>query len=376
MTPWLIVSGDFSTHGGMDAANHGLASYLASHAAEVHLVAHAIAPALASRVHAHLAPRPFGSHRLGNPLLRAAGRLWARRLSARGGRVVANGGNLDAGDVAWVHYVHAAYTPWATSAIHGRWVRACHRRYLREEAAALACARLVLCNSRRTAADVRTLLGVPADRLRVVYYGSDAARFGPVTAVERGAARRLLGLDADRPLALFAGALGDRRKNFDTVFAAWRELCARPSWDVDLLVAGRGAELPAWQERAASALPGRIRFLGFRSDMHLVLAACDVVVHPARYEAYGLLVHEALCRGLPAIVSAAAGVAERYSAELGDFLIEEPESAAALSKHLLDWRSDSCAASRFAPLAAALRSSTWDQMGREIVECVDRERAA
>ena len=39
------------------------------------------------------------------------------------------------------------------------------------------------------------------------------------------------------------------------------------------------------------------------------------MVHPARYEAYGLGVHEAICRGLPAIVSAGAGIAELYPAD-------------------------------------------------------------
>jgi len=39
-----------------------------------------------------------------------------------------------------------------------------------------------------------------------------------------------------------------------------------------------------------------------------------VLVSPVRYEAYGLNVQEALCCGVPAIVSACAGVAERYPA--------------------------------------------------------------
>ena len=54
--------------------------------------------------------------------------------------------------------------------------------------------------------------------------------------------------------------------------------------------------------------------------MPTVFAACDLLIHPARYEAYGLAVHEALCRGLPALVSATAGVAERYPEDLGQLL--------------------------------------------------------
>ncbi len=167
------------------------------------------------------------------------------------------------------------------------------------------------------------------DRTHVVYYGIDAARFGAIDADERAAARRALACRRTRPLALFVGALGDRRKGFDTVFDAWRALCGRADWDVDLVVTGTGAELEAWQRAGgARAAEGRIRFLGFRRDMPSVFAACDVLVHPARYEAYGLAVHEALCRGLPALVTAAAGVAERYPEDLGDLLLQDPASAA------------------------------------------------
>ena len=60
---------------------------------------------------------------------------------------------------------------------------------------------------------------------------------------------------------------------------------------------------PGRRARLASCLEGRVRFLGFRRDMPAVFAACDLLIHPARYEAYGLAVHEALCRGLPALVT-------------------------------------------------------------------------
>ena len=172
---------------------------------------------------------------------------------------------------------------------------------------------MVICNSRRTQADVVERLGVPADRTRVVYYGSDSDVFAPPTASERLDARRALGVSGDRPLVGFVGALGDRRKAFDSVFAAWADCCRDPSWDADLVVVGAGAELPAWRERVAAAgLAARMRFLGFREDVPKILAAVDAIVHPARYEAYGLSVHEAICRGVPAVVSRSAGVAELY----------------------------------------------------------------
>lgn len=374
MSDWLLVSGDFTTFGGMDTANHALASYLARHAGgTVHLVAHGVDAELASAsgVAVHRVPRPFGRHRFGEPLLRRAARRWQARLAPAGATVVANGGNVDAGDVNWVHYVHAAFTPTAAGAMNQRRTERKHRRYVAEERAALSRARVVICNSQRTLDDVAAA-GVPRERAHVVYYGIDAARFGAVTDEERIASRRSLGLPADRPLALFSGALGDRRKGFDTLFAAWQQLCARPDWDVDLVVTGTGAELPAWQARAAALGPERIRFLGFRRDMATVFAACDVLVHPARYEAYGLAVHEGLCRGLPALVSAAAGVAERYPEDLTGLLLQDVESAGELARVLLAWRASTTTAARVAAFASRLRARSWDHMAQEIVTAARR----
>jgi glycosyltransferase involved in cell wall biosynthesis len=381
MSVWLLVAGDFTTLGGMDTANFALASYLArrgregqsAEAGEVHLVSHRVAPELAAlpAIRVHTVPRPLGVQRFGEPLLRSSARRWRTRLGGHRLRVVANGGNFDAGDVNWAHYVHAAFTPDAAGWNRFR-VAMNHRRYVVQEREALGRARAVICNSQRTADDVVRLVGVEKDKARVVYYGIDAARFGPVDSGERASSRRALDLPLERPLALFVGALGDRRKGFDTVFDAWRTLSARPEWDADLVVTGTGAELPAWKARAAAQVPdGRIRFLGFRAEMPAIFAACDLLIHPARYEAYGLAVHEALCRGLPALVSASAGVAERYPEDLGQLLIADPDSAAELVSKLSAWRSDAQLRERVAPFASRLRARSWDHMAREIVSIAE-----
>jgi glycosyltransferase involved in cell wall biosynthesis len=374
MSVWLLVAGDFTAHGGMDMANYALASYLARRAsAQVHVVSHRVAPDLTSlpSVHTHLVPRPLGAHRFGEPLMRLGAHRWQRRLADRGVRTIANGGNADTRDVNWVHYVHDAFEPEAAGLRTRALVSSNHRRYVRQEQRALAHARLIICNSQRTADDVSKVEGVDRARTRVVYYGVDSSRFGKVEPSERESSRRTLGLPPSRPLALFVGALGDRRKGFDVVFDAWRTLCARQDWDAELVVAGTGAELPAWKARAAAQLPAeRIRFLGFRKDMPAIFAACDLLIHPARYEAYGLAVHEALCRERPAIVTASAGVAERYPADLRSLLLEDPESAAELTSRLIAWRADSDLSRRVSDLGARLRARSWDEMGQEIEQVV------
>src|SRR5207244_10639551 len=130
-------------------------------------------------------------------------------------------------------------------------------------------------------------------------------------------ARELLQWPQDKPAAVFIGGLADHRKGFDTLFTAWKRLCANPDWDADLAVIGSGSELHSWKQRAsADGIASRIRFLGFRDNVPELLPAFDLLVSPTRYEPYGVAAQEALCRGLPVLISATAGIAERYSSDL------------------------------------------------------------
>ncbi len=376
--PWLLVAGDLTPLGGMDAANHALVRHLGEAGAETHVVAHRVWPDLAQlpSVTVHRAWRPLGRHVLGSPLLAHVGRrVWRRSIAPRDGFVVANGGNCLLSGANWVHYVHAAHVPTLRSTPGRRasaW--ATHHRDLAAERRALTAARLVICNSRRTERDVVERVGVDEARVAVVYYGSAPDRFGMVNPDERCRARRALGRPADRPLVGFVGALGDRRKAFDTLFDCWITLCRDPSWDADLIVVGSGAELELWRRRAeARHIADRIAFLGFRSDVPEILAGLDVLVHPARYEAYGLSVHEAICRGLPALVTASAGVAERYPSELRDLLITDPDDPGELEERLVHWRrSIDRYREHVVSLSETLRRRTWNEMSRDIVALVER----
>ena len=175
----------------------------------------------------------------------------------------------------------------------------------------------------------------------------------------------------ERPVALFIGALGDRRKGFDR--AVRRVAHAVPRRGVGRRSARRRARARSWTPGARARRdrgPGRPDPLSRLPHRHSrVLAAADVLVHPARYEAYGLGVHEAVCRGVPAIVHRHAGVAERYPPSLGSLVIAEsadaptrsPTVCAAGAATARPWRA------RVAPLAARLRARSWDDMAADIV---------
>ena len=375
MTRWALAAGDFTPRGGMDRANHALARHLALSGREVHLVAHRVWPDLSSMpgVTVHLAARPLGSHLLGGPLLSRAAARVARRIGPA--RLLSNGGNTRWVAPTWIHYLHAAYAPHVAAGARARLSAAAGRRsFLAREADTITRAPTIICNSHRTAADVRRCYGVEAARIEVVYYGVDADEFSAVGEDARRDARLALGLDPHAPVAVFIGALGDRRKGFDVLFDAWQRLCADAAWDVNLAVVGVGAEADAWERRAVDAgLGHRVSLLRFRADVARILAAGDVVVHPARYEAYGLGVHEALCRGLPAIVSASAGVAERLPDDLQPLTLPDPPSADVLVARFRTWRGDMAGwRARAADAGDALRRRTWAHMAADIAGIVER----
>jgi glycosyltransferase involved in cell wall biosynthesis len=219
------------------------------------------------------------------------------------------------------------------------------------------------------------LLGVEPAHVHTVYLGGGA---GPVSLRERAEARAWLGVEDGRPVVVFAGALGhDHNKGFDTLWRAWRELSARAEWDALLVVAGGGRGLELWRGRVDEAgLADGVRFLDFSERLAEVFAAGDLLVSPVRYEAYGLNVHEAISRGVPAMVSRCAGVAERYPPALSEMLLPGPSDAADLAARLLRWRRSVEGWKReFAPLASRLNRRVWADVAADFVALAEGGRA-
>jgi glycosyltransferase involved in cell wall biosynthesis len=365
--PIVLVSGDFVKTGGMDRANHALASYLARRGDEVHLVAFRVDEKLleAPNVTWHRVPKPLDSYSLGLPRLDAHGRAWAGRLMPRGARVVVNGGNCRWGDVNWVHHINLLDRPKPGQGLLRRLKATLdYKAHVAREHEALAKARLVVTTCERNRRDLLEHFNLPAERIRVAYYGTDPEVFHPATPERRAELRKSLGWAEDRPVFLFVGGLGDRRKGFDTLYQAWATLCREPSWRADLVAVGEGADRPHWEARAAAdGLAERVRFLGFRRDVPDLLRAGDAHVLPSRYEGYSLITHEALCSGLPAFVAASAGISERYPVDLAELLIPDPDDVGGLVGRLRGWddlaRRLGPSLSRF---GESLRKETWDDM--------------
>lgn len=359
----------------MDQANWALAHYLAGAGHETHLVGYFVSDDLASHpnINVHQVERIANSYFLSEPRLQRAGMRVGREIKARGGFVVANGGNCPFPDVNWVHYVHAAFAPRSSGPVHVRVALTLqHRVYCRQEAAALHKARLIFANSEGSRRALIDGVGIAPGNVQLLYYGSAVERFAPVAEAERQALRQREGLSGVDNVFLYAGALGDLRKGFDRLFAAWKIAQGEMGGRAALAVVGMGREVPAWRARAEREGLD-IRFLGFRQDIENVFRACDALVLPARYEPFGLVVQEALCCGVPAIVSREVGAAEVFTEELRPLVVGDADDPRQLADRLIEVGKDRRfyrdAALRF---REQISGYGWEQMAQRMVKRIEQ----
>lgn len=200
-----------------------------------------------------------------------------------------------------------------------------YRTFRRLEAGAFAPGmptRLLLL-ARPQAAAYRDAWGTEPDRITVLPPTAARERRQPGLRHDgtRERLRSALGL-ADETVWL-AVAVQPATKGLDRTIAA---LAARP--EARLLVAGLAARDKAARDtvRLAAKLGvgDRIRWLGHREDVPAVMAAADLLVHPARLDTTGTVILEAVINGLPVIASGVCGYAEHVALAEAGLVLPEP----------------------------------------------------
>jgi glycosyltransferase involved in cell wall biosynthesis len=144
-------------------------------------------------------------------------------------------------------------------------------------------------------------------RVEVLLNPVDTGRFRALPACPE--ARRMLGLPEDAIILACVAVLKTAKGHLDLLQALTRIRAVAPR--VCLLLVGDGAERPILEERvAALGLEAAVRFLGWRSDVPLILAATDLVVMASLHEGLPLAVLEAGAAARPTIATAVDGVRE------------------------------------------------------------------
>ena len=150
--------------------------------------------------------------------------------------------------------------------------------------------------------------GLTDQEVEVVYNGIDLERFHPRNiAHHRTKVRGELGLDDDVPVVLFV-ANDYERKGLGTLLRAMGRLDGA----VCLVI---GKERPHRKARfvkmaADLGIQARVHFTGVRPDIDRYYGASDLCCLPTYFDAFGMVVLEAMATGIPSIISATAGAAE------------------------------------------------------------------
>jgi glycosyltransferase involved in cell wall biosynthesis len=171
--------------------------------------------------------------------------------------------------------------------------------------------------------------GVDGERILTAPYAVDNALFQQSAAIHlrrRDEIRRELGVSLDSVVILFTGKLCDSKRPLDLLEAFMR---IPPELNAALVYVGEGELRPQIEERIRERRLRNVFLAGFQNQTQLpkFYALADIFVLPSTCaETWGLVVNEAMCTGLPVVVSDQVGsagdlVREGYNGftfEMGD----------------------------------------------------------
>lgn len=139
--------------------------------------------------------------------------------------------------------------------------------------------------------------GVGDDRSLIVHTYADFENAKPVDRAE-------LETPAGAPVALALARLHEK-KGLDVLLDAAKKIEGLYVW-----IAGDGPLEAALKAQArALDIEDRVRFLGWRNDRGALLAACDFVAFPSRYEPFGTVTVDAWAASRPLVAADAVGPA-------------------------------------------------------------------
>ena len=212
-------------------------------------------------------------------------------------------------------------------------------------------------------------LGIPEDRISLTPYSVDNDWWIEKSAeVNRTAVRESWNAGADTAVILFCAKLQPWKRPLDLLRAF-----AKANLSNALLVFAGEGPLRSQLESEAAALgvASRVRFLGFvnQSQLPAIYTAADLMVLPSVYDAFGVVVNEAMLCGCPVVASDKVGAAPDLVAPVNSNFIFPCGDVAALAGVLQDALADRARLSEFGRIALK-RMESWSPR-ENIAGCVE-----
>ena len=170
---------------------------------------------------------------------------------------------------------------------------------------------------------------LPEEKVGVIHNGVDHERFNPRRRQQEGKKiRESLGIPLDRLVVIFVGT-GFRRKGLDRLLRIWG---SDKLQGIYLLVVGDDARLRYYRRRWSG---NQVLFVGPQSRVEDYYAAADLLVLPTIHDAFGNVVLEALSSGLPVVTVAGLGSTDQLDGDLTEGILTDPDDPEELQRRIL-----------------------------------------
>jgi glycosyltransferase involved in cell wall biosynthesis len=179
--------------------------------------------------------------------------------------------------------------------------------------------------------------GISYKKIDIIYNSIALERFSP-DKVDRDAVRREFGIESDTIVIGTAGKLHQGKGVFDLLYAAHLLMEKYPN--VRLIFVGEGPERTRLEQEAQRlSMHDKVIFAGMRKDIERLYAAIDIFVLPSTWEAFGMVLIEAMAMGKPVIATPVGGIPEIIDDDVNGMLVppHNPDAIAhAIARYIKD----------------------------------------
>jgi glycosyltransferase involved in cell wall biosynthesis len=167
--------------------------------------------------------------------------------------------------------------------------------------------------------------GVPAEKVVCVHSALDPSPY--LEAGDAALLRREFGISKEERVVAMAAQFIQRKGHAILLDAVPSVLSSHPN--TRFILFGQGPLRSEMEARVEAEGLGRVvTFAGFRDDLHKLLPAMELLVHPATKEGLGIILLQASASGLPIVATRAGGIPEAVVDGVTGLLVQRGDPGA------------------------------------------------